>query len=522
MGIIPLVSVVVPVYNALPDLRLCLASALGQDLGAKRYEVLAVDDGSTDGSGEVLDEYAERHPGLLRVIHQENSGWPGRPRNVGIEASRGRYVFFLDADDELGRQSLRRQVAFAEEHGCDVVVPRLVGIGDRFVHSGVWERTEVDADRALVFKTLTPHKLFRRAFLDEHELRFPEGKVALEDGIVLARAYFCARRVSILADYDHYRLHLRSGGGNISMARKPPAEFTDSVRQILASVRELAPDPTIADAIVLDVLSRKSLKYLGPDRFPNYRDSTRAEWVEHISDLVRTSVPVQSESTLPMEKRLLSAAVRTGSVDTVLGVSLAVGARGVPARLEDGRVLVSMPGRPEGEQLDATATIEITAALDGLRRRRGGLEISAQIATPGLRLGAVVVRAVAHSELRGPNYSDELLAAETVAVDQLGMPVTWRVPADVLCRLRPGSYAVLVGLGGAGSGDLGATPLRTCEVVELAMPTLAYRKRAVVAYLTPEQELRLLVRRPRPSEVLSPRRARRLLRRLARRLTRRP
>ncbi|MEA2289920.1 MAG: poly(ribitol-phosphate) beta-N-acetylglucosaminyltransferase, partial [Solirubrobacteraceae bacterium] len=95
------VSVVVPVYNPGPHIDDCIASVLRQSLPASEYEAIFVDDGSTDGTGERLDEIAAEHP-HLRVIHIENSGWPGRPRNVGVEAARGEYVYFVDNDDWIG------------------------------------------------------------------------------------------------------------------------------------------------------------------------------------------------------------------------------------------------------------------------------------------------------------------------------------------------------------------------------------------------------------------------------------
>src|SRR3712207_5266398 len=114
-----LVSVVIPVYNTRPYLAECLDSVLTQDLPRSDFEVVAVDDGSTDGSAELLDSYCGRYRNL-RVIHQENSGWPGRPRNVGRDASRGSYVFFADSDDCLGPEALRRMCDFAVRHGSDV------------------------------------------------------------------------------------------------------------------------------------------------------------------------------------------------------------------------------------------------------------------------------------------------------------------------------------------------------------------------------------------------------------------
>ncbi|MDP9397740.1 MAG: glycosyltransferase [Actinomycetota bacterium] len=200
----PGVSVVIPVYNTGPYyLAPCLDSVLAQDLPPDELEVVAVDDGSTDGSGELLDTYAARHP-KLRVLHQENSGWPGRPRNVGVAESRGTFVYFVDADDYLAPQALRRMWEFAIEHASDVLVPRVLGVEGRGFSHEPWRTTQVDADLTRAFLTLAPMKMFRRSFLDRQGLRFPEGKVRLEDGIFLAEAYLTAARVSILGGYDFY------------------------------------------------------------------------------------------------------------------------------------------------------------------------------------------------------------------------------------------------------------------------------------------------------------------------------
>ena len=96
----PDVTVVVPVYNTMTYLTAKLDSLVRQTLITRegrheRLEVVAVDDGSTDGSGEELDRYAARHPDLFTVVHQPNSGGPAGPCNVGLARARGRYVFFL-------------------------------------------------------------------------------------------------------------------------------------------------------------------------------------------------------------------------------------------------------------------------------------------------------------------------------------------------------------------------------------------------------------------------------------------
>lgn len=92
-----LISVIIPVYNVEKYLRECLDSVLHQTY--KKLEVILVDDGSTDGSGRICDEYAERYP-YFRVIHKKNAGL-GMARNSGLETATGEYVYFLDSDDYI-------------------------------------------------------------------------------------------------------------------------------------------------------------------------------------------------------------------------------------------------------------------------------------------------------------------------------------------------------------------------------------------------------------------------------------
>lgn len=95
-------SVVVPVYNVAPYVRACLDSVCGQTMGD--WEAICVDDGSTDESGAILDEYAAREP-RISVVHQANGG-EGSARNAGIVRAKGEWIVFLDADDVLNRRAL--------------------------------------------------------------------------------------------------------------------------------------------------------------------------------------------------------------------------------------------------------------------------------------------------------------------------------------------------------------------------------------------------------------------------------
>lgn len=109
-------SIVIPVYNVVSYLPECLDSVLGQSFTS--WEAVCVDDGSTDGSSSLLDKYAEKDP-RIRVIHVSNGG-VSNARNIGLDASRGEYVVFLDADDMLTPSTLATLDDCVSESSCDI------------------------------------------------------------------------------------------------------------------------------------------------------------------------------------------------------------------------------------------------------------------------------------------------------------------------------------------------------------------------------------------------------------------
>ena len=112
------VSIIIPVYNVRPYLAQALDSVLGQSNG--ELEIILVDDGSTDGSGEVCDSYAERDAGII-VIHQENRGLSAA-RNVSLDRMTGDAVAFLDPDDALDPYYIEAMWRSMRGEGADMVV----------------------------------------------------------------------------------------------------------------------------------------------------------------------------------------------------------------------------------------------------------------------------------------------------------------------------------------------------------------------------------------------------------------
>ncbi|MBK0373683.1 glycosyltransferase [Streptomyces sp. RB110-1] len=202
----------------MPYLTKTLTSVVEQTIGRDRLEIITVNDGSTDGTGDELERFAAQYPGLFQVFHQENSGGPSAPRNKGLDNARGKFVFFLDADDYLGAEALERMLAMAEKNNTDVVLGKMVGVNGRGAPASMFRRNQprTDVFNSRVYWALNPLKLIRRELIEKHELRFPLGYKTCEDQLFTGMLYLKADGISVVADYDCLFIVKRDDGGNIT------------------------------------------------------------------------------------------------------------------------------------------------------------------------------------------------------------------------------------------------------------------------------------------------------------------
>lgn len=213
----PLFTIVVPVYNAASRLRDCLTTILTQSFDD--LELIAVDDASTDASCAVLDEFADQDP-RVRVLHQAANSGPGAARNLGIASARGSYVLFVDADDQLTGEALRRIAdRIASADSPDVV---MFGFARSYPDGAVVPdaRSSALAPEALLYARDRPalleifpaawNKACRLDYLHRCQLSFPDGMY--ED---IPWSYSVLMTAKQLATLDHTCYHYRqSGAGN--------------------------------------------------------------------------------------------------------------------------------------------------------------------------------------------------------------------------------------------------------------------------------------------------------------------
>ncbi|CAL9628786.1 glycosyltransferase family 2 protein [Streptomyces sp. enrichment culture] len=311
------VSVIVPVYNPGHYIDDCVDSLLRQSLPDDEYEVIFVDDGSTDDTPARLDAVAAEHP-HVHVIHQENSGWSGKPRNVGIDASKGEFVMFVDNDDYLGLEALERMYDYGVAHDADVIVGKMAGKG-RGVPVELFRRNHPRAtvDNAPLIDSLTPHKMVRRAFLDRTGLRFPEGRRRLEDHVFVTEAYLRAGNVSVLSDYVCYYHVRRDDASNAGFQQFDPAGYFKNLREALDVVERYTEPGATRDRLYRRWLRNEMVERLRGTRFLKAPEDFRKELFQQIHEVVVERFGPGVAAGLTATQKFVARLAREGRYDDV-------------------------------------------------------------------------------------------------------------------------------------------------------------------------------------------------------------
>ncbi|MEU0250762.1 glycosyltransferase family A protein [Streptomyces sp. NPDC006235] len=330
------VSVIVPVYNPGIYIEDCIASLQRQSLPPEEYEVIFVDDGSTDETPARLDALAAEDS-RMKVIHQENSGWSGKPRNVGIEASRGEFVMFVDNDDYLGDETLERMYDYGVANGADVIVGKMAGKG-RGVPVELFRRNHPRAtvENAPLIDSLTPHKMFRRAFLDRIGLRFPEGRRRLEDHVFIAEAYLRAENVSVLSDYVCYYHLRREDSSNAGFERFDPVGYFRNLREALDVVERYTEPGPVRDKLFRRWLRVEMVERLRARRLLKLPDDYRRELFAEIHEVVVERFGPGVAAGLQPTQQVVAALTAADRYDDV--VSFAQWEAGVAPKASPGHV----------------------------------------------------------------------------------------------------------------------------------------------------------------------------------------
>lgn len=221
------VSVIIPVYNTEKYLEECLDSVMNQTL--KDIEIICINDGSTDNSPDILKGYAERDD-RISVYSHENKGL-GATRNIGIDLSRGEYLYFIDSDDFIDPNTLEETYCLAKEKNLDCVIFQGISYDDEkrtFYEESGYNMDNLISDIVFNYKDIEDilfnlsvnvgHKLFKREFLLRINSKFSEDLI-FEDNPFNFKVMLNAERMFFIKKH-YFKRRRRSNSITTTKNRK--------------------------------------------------------------------------------------------------------------------------------------------------------------------------------------------------------------------------------------------------------------------------------------------------------------
>lgn len=307
-------SVIVPTYNSEKYITELLNSLAKQDFPKTEFEVVVVDDCSTDQTLQIVEKY--RNKLNLKVSQLEtNSGGPGKPRNVALKQAEGEFVLFVDSDDYINKETLKDAVAFIDEHHSDVLLIKMKGVNGRGVPQSMFKETapEVTLLNSRIIYTLSPTKIYRTALLKDNDIYFPEELKSAEDQLFTMKAYLNANRISVLSDKAYYYATKREGE-HMSSAYVSPEDFYEVMRLIAVEILNADLEEAHKDQILAEFLNRH-FSFSRTNGFSlKVKLEEQPQWINALGDFIQ-AVPERVDVLVMSKLRPLLHYARAKDID---------------------------------------------------------------------------------------------------------------------------------------------------------------------------------------------------------------
>ena len=203
------VSVIIPVYNVEKYVKKCIESVLQQNLD--EYEIIIVNDGSTDQSAKIIQDLYEKNKDIIKIITQKNKGLGGA-RNTGIENAKGEYLFFLDSDDYIPAGTLQRLYERVKVEDLDILIFNALMVDEKNNDLGICKGCKNNSIFSLsTYPNLLSelpgawNKIYKRSLFLENNIRYPD-RVWYEDIHTTLKLYPYCKRISSIDEVHYYYL----------------------------------------------------------------------------------------------------------------------------------------------------------------------------------------------------------------------------------------------------------------------------------------------------------------------------
>lgn len=209
------VSIIIPTYNREEFILDCLNSVANLNLDGIKLEVIVIDDFSNDNTVNIVENFGKKNP-IKLFKRTYNSGGASIPRNEGIRLAKGKYIFFLDSDDDIHKDLIKDTWNIAELYNKDIVIIKLESIqGRRSIGSqGVFDLGTVIATDFFdnkIFNNQESIKLINRKFLIDNRIYFDAKYKKWEDLVFVSQMYSLTSKISICAKHSYYYIRDHDG-----------------------------------------------------------------------------------------------------------------------------------------------------------------------------------------------------------------------------------------------------------------------------------------------------------------------
>lgn len=292
------ISVIIPAYNVEKYIRRCLDSLVSQTY--ENLEIIVVNDGSTDATGDILQEYAARFPGKVIPFHRENSG-QAEARNFGMTKATGEYIGFVDSDDFVSAVMYEKMYREAEENGCDLVTCGYYGCDDvtgeitvyQTGYKGEFNQSIYENPHILRVNSPYPwNKLYTKELLERAEFQFKKG-IIFEDLCAVFPLFMDAKKVGRVHEKLYYYIKGRKGG-TISTFDERHGQIIDSLRIMNEAYTKRGMFETFYDTLLFFNIRHIYARFDEMERYEN--ESFKKEFTERAYALLDEYFPGWQQS----------------------------------------------------------------------------------------------------------------------------------------------------------------------------------------------------------------------------------
>ena len=283
------ISVILPTYNAERYLERAILSIVKQTIGFENIELVIIDDNSNDNTKNIISKYASQYNNINAIFMDDNSGSPSRGRNIGITKSTGKYILFLDNDDEYCLDACQKLYDLIEKENF----PFIYSQHFRKFNHALYIDNDKKGERITTFDNLKTFEkfgliwgcIYDKNFLIENHIKFPDEDFLFEDLIFALQTFTITKKIIFEDDYYSYIHYVRNTDENTSLSHLYNKKHLEGIIN--------------AEYVILDIISEFNELYkpifnttysLILSNFKEYGIMPQSKWVRPVYILINKNL----------------------------------------------------------------------------------------------------------------------------------------------------------------------------------------------------------------------------------------